>query len=74
MDTYDFRWSAPGGSRHLAVKIDQVVVDRALETLPEGSVDAPIPFNGVLPLKAGAAQDWVRLVLMGIVSSMARTA
>jgi AraC-like DNA-binding protein len=56
------RW--PGGSRHLAVKIDQVAVDRALETLLDGSVDSPIPFNASLPLKAGAAQDWVRLVLM----------
>ena len=28
------RW--PGGSRHLAVKIDQVAVDRALETLVNG--------------------------------------
>ena len=56
------RW--PGGSRHLAVKIDQVAVDRALETLLDGSVDSPIPFNASLPLKAGAAQDWVRLLLM----------
>jgi hypothetical protein len=59
MDTYDFGWSAPGGSRHLAVKIDRVVVDRALETLLDGSVDGPIPFNAVLPPKAGAAQAWV---------------
>jgi hypothetical protein len=60
-----FRWSAPSGSRHLAVKIDRVVVDSALETLLDGSVDAPIPFNAVLPLKAGAAQDWVPLSLAG---------
>jgi AraC-like DNA-binding protein len=56
------RW--PGGSRHLAVKIDQLAVDRALETLLDGSVDSPIPFSASLPLKAGAAQDWVRLLLM----------
>lgn len=56
------RW--PGGSRHLAVKIDQVAVDRALQTLVEGPVDFPIAFNATLPLKAGAAHDWVRLVLM----------
>jgi AraC-like DNA-binding protein len=56
------RW--PGGSRHLAVKIDQVAVDRALQTLVEGPVDFPIAFNTTLPVKAGAAHDWVRLVLM----------
>jgi AraC-like DNA-binding protein len=56
------RW--PGGSRHLAVKIDQVAVDRALETLVDSRVDSPIPFNASLPLKAGAAHDWVRLLLM----------
>jgi AraC-like DNA-binding protein len=55
------RW--PGGSRHLAVKIDQVAVDRALETLVDGPLDSPIAFDAVLPLTAGAAQDWVRLVL-----------
>jgi AraC-like DNA-binding protein len=56
------RW--PGGSRHLAVKIDQNAVDRALETLVDSPVDSPIPFTAALPLKAGAAQDWVRLLLM----------
>jgi len=49
------RW--PGGSRHLAVKIDQVAVDRALETLVEGPLDSPIAFDAALPLTAGAAQD-----------------
>jgi AraC-like DNA-binding protein len=56
------RW--PGGSRHLAVKIDQVAVDRALETLIDIPLDSPIPFTAPLPLKAAAAQDWVRLLLM----------
>jgi AraC-like DNA-binding protein len=54
----------PGGSRHLAVSIDQFAVDRALETLVDGPLDSPIAFNAALPLKAVAAQDWVRLVLM----------
>ena len=56
------RW--PGGSRHLAVKIDQLAVDRALETLVDSPLDSPIAFDASLPLKAGAAQDWVRLLLM----------
>src|ERR1700694_1754934 len=56
------RW--PGGSRHLAVKIDQFVVDRALEKLVDCPLDSPIAFDAALPLQAGAAQDWVRLVLM----------
>ena len=56
------RW--PGGSRHLAVKIDQVAVDRALEILVDVPLDSPIPFTATLPLKAAAAQDWVRLLLM----------
>ena len=56
------RW--PGGSRHLAVKIDQVAVERALETLAGSPVGSPIAFNAALPVQAGAAQDWVRLVLM----------
>jgi len=56
------RW--PGGSRHLAVKIDQVAVERALETLLGSSVGSPIAFNAALPVQAGAAQDWVRLLLM----------
>jgi AraC-like DNA-binding protein len=54
----------PGGSRHLAVSIDQFAVDRALETLVDGPLDSPIAFDAALPLKAGAAQDWVRLALM----------
>ena len=56
------RW--PGGSRHLAVKIDQVTVDRALEALVDIPLDSPIPFDATLPLQADAAQDWVRLLLM----------
>jgi len=55
------RW--PGGSRHLAVKIEQVAVDRALEALLGRPVDAQIAFDAELPLKGGAAQDWVRLLL-----------
>jgi AraC-like DNA-binding protein len=54
----------PSGSRHLAVKIDQVAVDRALEALVESPVSSPIPFDATLPLTAGAAQEWVRLLLM----------
>jgi AraC-like DNA-binding protein len=56
------RW--PAGSRHLAVKIDQCAVDRALEALLDRALDSPIAFDGALSLHAGAAQDWVRLVLM----------
>jgi AraC-like DNA-binding protein len=56
------RW--PGGSRHLAVKIDQVAVDRALEILVDIPLDSPIPFDATLALQATAAQDWVRLLLM----------
>ena len=53
----------PGGSRHLAVKIDQIAVDRALEALVLGTVGGPIAFDASLPLTAPAAQDWVRLLL-----------
>jgi AraC-like DNA-binding protein len=56
------RW--PAGSRHLAVKIDQVAVDRALETLVGRRADFPIAFDAALPLKTSAVQDWVRLLLM----------
>jgi AraC-like DNA-binding protein len=56
------RWHA--GSRHLAVKIDQWAVDRALEALLDSALDSSIAFDGALSLQAGAAQDWVRLVLM----------
>jgi hypothetical protein len=56
------RW--PGGSRILAVKIDRVAVDSALETLVDRPVDLPIAFNASLPLRAGAAHSWVRLLLM----------
>jgi AraC-like DNA-binding protein len=54
----------PGGSRHLQVKIDQLAVDRALETLCHVALDLPIDFDAVLPVQAGAAQDWVRLLVM----------
>jgi AraC-binding-like domain len=56
------RW--PGGSRRLAVSIEQLAVDRALEILVDGPLDSPIAFDAALPVNAGAAQDWVRLVLM----------
>jgi AraC-like DNA-binding protein len=56
------RW--PAGSRHLAVKIDRLAVDRALEALLDTALDSPIAFDAELPLQGGAAQDWVRLVLM----------
>src|ERR1700676_1356246 len=56
------RW--PGGSRHLAVKIDQLAIERALKTLLVSPLDSPIAFDAALPVQAGAAQDWVRLVLM----------
>jgi AraC-like DNA-binding protein len=55
------RW--PGGSRHLQVKIDQLAVDRALQTLLLDGLDAPVAFGAALPLQARAAQDWVRLLL-----------
>jgi AraC-like DNA-binding protein len=56
------RW--PARSRHLAVKIDQVAVDRALETLVGRRADIPIAFDAALPLNTSAVQDWVRLLLM----------
>jgi hypothetical protein len=56
------RW--PGGGRHLAVKIDQLALDGALEALLDTPLDSPIAFNASLPLQAGAVHDWVRLVLM----------
>jgi AraC-like DNA-binding protein len=46
------------------VSIDQLVVDYTLETLVDGPLDSPIAFDAALPVKGGAAQDWVRLVLM----------
>jgi AraC-like DNA-binding protein len=56
------RW--PAGSRHLAVKLDQVAVDRALEALVGRRADFPIAFEAELPLKTSAVRDWVRLLLM----------
>jgi AraC-like DNA-binding protein len=61
-DTTVTRW--PGGSRHLTVKIDQIAVDRALERLVHRPAESPIPFNASLPLQAGAAHSWVRLLLL----------
>jgi AraC-like DNA-binding protein len=54
----------PGGSRHLAVSIDQFAVDRALEMLVHRPIDLPIAFDAALPLNTRAACDWVRLLLM----------
>jgi AraC-like DNA-binding protein len=56
------RW--PAGSRHLAVKLDQVAVDRALETLVGRQAGLPIAFDAALRLKTSAVQDWVRHLLM----------
>jgi AraC-like DNA-binding protein len=56
------RW--PAGSRHLAVKLDQVAVDRALEALVGRQAGLPIAFDAALPLKTSAVQDWVRHLLM----------
>jgi AraC-like DNA-binding protein len=56
------RW--PAGSRHLAVKLDQVAVDRALETLVGRQAGLPIAFDAALPLKTSAVQDWVQHLLM----------
>lgn len=51
------RW--PGGSRHLGVKIDRLVVDTALETLLGRRLDAPVAFDPTLPLTDGPARSWV---------------
>ncbi|MCW2655304.1 MAG: AraC family transcriptional regulator [Mycobacterium sp.] len=56
------RW--PAGSRHLAVKIDQVAVDGALEMMVDRPIELPIAFEAALPLNARATRDWVRLLLM----------
>jgi AraC-like DNA-binding protein len=56
------RW--PGGTSNLAVKIDQVAIHRALQALTATPGESPISFGATLPLKAGAAGDWVRLLLM----------
>ncbi|MCW2649057.1 MAG: thc operon regulatory protein [Mycobacterium sp.] len=53
------RW--PGGSRHLAIKIDQFAIDRALKTLVDTQIDPPIPFTAALPLNVCAARTWVQL-------------
>jgi AraC-like DNA-binding protein len=54
----------PAGSRHLAVRIDQEAVDRALAALVENPVGSPIAFGASLPLESGAAKDWLRLLLI----------
>jgi AraC-like DNA-binding protein len=54
----------PGGSRHLAVKIDQLAVERALATMVDGPAGSPIAFEASLPLEAGAARDWAQLLLV----------
>jgi AraC-like DNA-binding protein len=46
------------------LKIDQVAIHRALQALTATPVESPISFGATLPLKAGAAGDWVRLLLM----------
>ena len=56
------RW--PAGSRALAVKIDQIAVDRALEMMVDRPIELPIAFEAALPLNARATHDWVRLLLM----------
>jgi AraC-like DNA-binding protein len=55
------RW--PAGSRQLAVKIDQLAVDKALASLINEPVHLPIAFDAALPIGAGAARDWVRLLM-----------
>jgi AraC-like DNA-binding protein len=55
------RW--PGGSRHLAVRIDQAAVDTALENLIDQPVNSPIPFASNLPLDSRATESWVQLVM-----------
>ncbi|WP_082964229.1 AraC family transcriptional regulator [Mycobacterium sp. E796] len=51
------RW--PGASRHLGVKIDQLVVDAALETLLGHPARPSVPFAVTLPLADRAARSWV---------------
>jgi AraC-like DNA-binding protein len=55
------RWS--GGGRHLAVRIDQVAVDTALEELIDHPVNSPIPFASNLPLDSRATESWVQLLM-----------
>jgi AraC-like DNA-binding protein len=55
------RW--PGGSRHLAVRIDQAAVDTTLEELVEHPVSTPIPFVSNPPLDSRATVSWVQLLM-----------
>jgi AraC-like DNA-binding protein len=54
------RW--PGGSRHLGVKIDQLVVDTALETLLGRSPESSVAFSVAFPLADRAARSWISQV------------
>ncbi|OBI30328.1 hypothetical protein A5709_25655 [Mycobacterium sp. E1386] len=51
------RW--PGGSRHLGVNIDRLVVDTALETLLGRRPEAAVAFDPTLPLTDGPTRSWV---------------
>jgi AraC-like DNA-binding protein len=55
------RW--PAGSRHLAVSIDRLAVDGALESLTGRPVHAPIAFEPALLLDSRAARSWVQLLM-----------
>lgn len=54
------RWL--GGSRILAVKIDQAAVDTAIERLIGRRPDAPLTLGPTLPLTDAAARRWMRLL------------
>lgn len=54
------RW--PGGTRHLGIKIDQLVVDTALKALLGRSPESSVAFTATLPLSDHAAQSWVSQV------------
>ncbi|MEM6105729.1 AraC family transcriptional regulator [Mycobacterium sp. 050272] len=54
------RW--PAASRHLGVKIDQLVVDAALETLLGNPAASSVPFAVTLPLADHAVRSWVTQV------------
>jgi AraC-like DNA-binding protein len=52
------RW--PGGTHHLGVRIDQLAVDTALESLLSQPLGSSIAFSATLPVQRGAVQSWVR--------------
>ncbi|MEZ0354205.1 AraC family transcriptional regulator [Mycobacterium sp. pR1184] len=54
------RW--PAASRHLGVKLDQLVVDTALETLLGKPARSSVPFAVALPLADHAVRGWVTQV------------